>query len=153
MSTKYRRKGDILRIGSKRKRIHHVWLSGWPKRVFSINFEPKKVTTNLKSTKYDRANAFDIPVIKRQSIYDAWKQRANPKFEFNDKFYKKYIYDVSIFEIFYRPSLIRVANPAKNLEWYFSGAPKTLRVVRTQTILFSKSSSGSAGSDMERFWI
>jgi len=51
------------------------------------------VTTNLKSTKYDRANAFDIPVIKRQSIYDAWEQRANPKFEFNDKFYKKYIYD------------------------------------------------------------
>ena len=109
------------------------------------------MTTNLKSTKYDRANAFDIPVIKRQSIYDAWKQRANPKFEFNDKFYKKYIYDVSIFEIFYRSSLIRVANPAKNLEWYFSGAPKTLRVVRTQTILFSKSSSGSGGSDMERF--
>ena len=103
MSTKYRRKGDILRIGSKRKRIHHVWLSGWPKRVFSINFEPKKVTTNLKSTKYDRANAFDIPVIKRQSIYDAWEQRANPKFEFNEKFYRKYIYDVStvnfIFEI------------------------------------------------------
>ena len=89
------------------------------------------MTTNLKSTKYDRANAFDIPVIKRQSIYDAWKQRANPKFEFNDKFYKKYIYDVSIFEIFYRSSLIRVANPAKNLEWYFSGAPKTLRVVRS----------------------
>ena len=52
------------------------------------------MTTNLKSTKYDRANAFDIPVIKRQSIYDAWEQRANPKFEFNDKFYKKYIYDV-----------------------------------------------------------
>ena len=49
----------------------------------------------MKSTKYDRANAFDIPVIKRQSIYDAWEQRANPKFEFNDKFYKKYIYDVS----------------------------------------------------------
>ena len=120
MSTKYRRKGDILRIGSKtvRKRIHQNQLSGWPKRVFSIIFESKKVTTNLKSTKYDRANAFDIPVIKRQSIYDAWKQRANPKFEFNDKFYKKYIYDVSIFEIFYRPSLIRVANPAKLLECF-----------------------------------
>ena len=110
MSTKYRRKGDILRIGSKRKRIHHV--IGYPDESFQSILNLKKVTTNLKSTKYDRANAFDIPVIKRQSIYDAWEQRANPKFEFNDKFYRKYIYDVSTanfnFEIFFQPWLIRL---------------------------------------------
>ena len=73
-----------------------------PNESFQSFLNLKKVTTNLKSTKYDRANAFDIPVIKRQSIYDAWEQRANPKFEFNDKFYKKYIYDVSIFGISYQ---------------------------------------------------
>ena len=54
------------------------------------------VTTNLKSTKYNNATGvYDIPVLKRQSLIDAWERRNDPNFRFDSKqFYEQYIYKV-----------------------------------------------------------
>ena len=60
------------------------------------------VTTNLKSTKYINATGiYDIPVLKRQSLLDAWERRNDTNFRFDDKkFYQKYIYKVRLFKFF-----------------------------------------------------
>ena len=36
----------------------------------------------------------DASVLRRQSIYDAWKQRDNATFSFSSTFYEKYRYQV-----------------------------------------------------------
>ena len=56
------------------------------------------VTTNLKSSKYISATGvYDIPVLKRQSLFDAWENRNDPNFRFDSKkFYEQYRYKVKL---------------------------------------------------------
>mgnify|MGYP003729709049 CR=1 FL=1 len=42
-------------------------------------------TTNLKSSRFQNAIRFGIPVVKRQLIFDMWDQRKNPTLSFNDE--------------------------------------------------------------------
>ena len=54
------------------------------------------VTTNLKSTKYNHATAMDIPVLKRESVSEAWQQRTDKQFKFEKMFYEPFRYQVII---------------------------------------------------------
>ena len=54
------------------------------------------VTTNLKSSKYNSATGvYDIPVLERRALYDAWDKRNDAQFRFDQRhFYEQYVFKV-----------------------------------------------------------